>query len=96
MKCEKCGSDIDVQEHHVIPRSEGGTETICLCQACHTEYHSDNGDFQRWGRKLYLERGREYMAEIGRRGGKTTAQKYGPEYMRELGRRGGLNSGRWK
>lgn len=37
--CFECGSTNDVQHHHVIPRSLGGTKTIPLCLSCHRLSH---------------------------------------------------------
>lgn len=51
--CDKCRKPIQkgqLQWHHPIPQSEGGTETVPVCRPCHTHHHSANGDFARWGR----------------------------------------------
>mgnify|MGYP003435084115 FL=1 len=37
--CFECGTTNDVQQHHVIPRSLGGTKTIPLCLHCHRLAH---------------------------------------------------------
>jgi hypothetical protein len=37
--CFECGSDYGVEEHHIIPRSLGGTKTIPLCGLCHMKAH---------------------------------------------------------
>lgn len=36
--CFECGEKADV-EHHVIPRSKGGTKTVPLCNKCHSLVH---------------------------------------------------------
>lgn len=36
--CFECGKSADV-DHHVIPRSKGGTKTIPLCNQCHSLVH---------------------------------------------------------
>lgn len=37
-KCFECGSDAS-EQHHVVPRSLGGTKTVWLCPACHGKVH---------------------------------------------------------
>ena len=39
MKCFECDATEDLQEHHVVPRSRGGTKTITLCYSCHMKAH---------------------------------------------------------
>jgi hypothetical protein len=43
--CVRCGGDFDVQEHHIQPRSKGGSNKpenlVPLCRVCHDEIHSD-------------------------------------------------------
>ena len=34
-ECYECGSKEDVQQHHVVAKSRGGTKTIPLCGYCH-------------------------------------------------------------
>lgn len=36
--CFECGRPADV-DHHVIPRSKGGTKTVPLCNKCHSIVH---------------------------------------------------------
>lgn len=42
-KCCNCGSEEDLEYHHVIPLSMGGNNTIsnlcCLCYSCHSLIH---------------------------------------------------------
>jgi hypothetical protein len=42
--CFECGYTNNLHDHHVVPRSLGGTKTIRLCEKCHGLVH---------GRKLY-------------------------------------------
>lgn len=52
-RCDNCGEWIqrgELQWHHPIPRSEGGTDTVPYCRGCHVRHHSKRGDFARWGR----------------------------------------------
>lgn len=38
LTCFECGAPADHQ-HHVVPRSKGGTKTVPLCAACHGKVH---------------------------------------------------------
>lgn len=39
--CALCGRKVSrVSKHHIVPRSEGGTETVLLCAPCHKTLHS--------------------------------------------------------
>lgn len=38
MTCFECGRDAHHQ-HHVVPRSRGGTKTVPLCVDCHSKAH---------------------------------------------------------
>lgn len=42
-KCFECEAIEDLQEHHVIPRSKGGTKTVTLCYGCHMKAHGRDG-----------------------------------------------------
>ena len=39
--CVECGREAEV-EHHVVPRSRGGTKTLPLCERCHGKAHGRN------------------------------------------------------
>jgi len=39
MKCFECGVSDNLEEHHVVPRSRGGTKTVTLCTRCHGRVH---------------------------------------------------------
>ena len=39
--CFECSSPA-VYQHHVVPKSKGGTKTIPLCHACHSKVHGRN------------------------------------------------------
>ena len=43
-KCQSCGSSLNLQIHHLIPRSKLGPDAsenlITLCNNCHTHYHN--------------------------------------------------------
>jgi hypothetical protein len=53
MTCSLCSQPIapgaEVNYHHPVYRSEGGTHTEPAHKACHVELHSKRGDFQAWG-----------------------------------------------
>ncbi len=38
-ECEKTEDQIEMHDHHVVPKSRGGTKTIPLCYACHAVVH---------------------------------------------------------
>ena len=40
-----------VEHHHPIYKSEGGTQTAPTHKACHRQYHSEQGDFRAWGKQ---------------------------------------------
>ena len=42
-KCFECKTTEDVQEHHVVPASRGGTQTVPLCYSCHCLAHGRDG-----------------------------------------------------
>ncbi len=37
--CFECGGTEEIHQHHVIPKSLGGTKTIPLCNMCHGRAH---------------------------------------------------------
>ena len=54
--CEECASTAELEWHHIIPFSEGGTDNpsnlAVLCKACHILIHKTNDDYReagRWG-----------------------------------------------
>ena len=40
--CELCGRELGMpfDEHHVVPKSKGGSETVTLHRICHSKIHS--------------------------------------------------------
>jgi hypothetical protein len=42
-KCFECEVIEDLQEHHVVPKSRGGTKTVTLCYECHMKAHGRSG-----------------------------------------------------
>jgi hypothetical protein len=53
MNCFICNQAIKagdvVNDHHVVYRSQGGTQTQPTHDRCHVALHSTRGDFRRWG-----------------------------------------------
>jgi uncharacterized protein YerC len=37
--CFECGSNNQIEYHHVVPEVMGGTKTIPLCVICHSKVH---------------------------------------------------------
>jgi hypothetical protein len=37
--CFECGIDGEIHNHHVVPKSKGGTKTVPLCIICHGKIH---------------------------------------------------------
>lgn len=42
-QCFECGSEEAIHQHHVVPKSRGGTRTIPLCAPCHGRAHGRRG-----------------------------------------------------
>lgn len=38
-QCFECGEIGNMHDHHVVPRSRGGTSTVPLCDECHGKTH---------------------------------------------------------
>jgi hypothetical protein len=52
MTCAFCHKEAqEPHNHHPLPQSEGGTETVTACRDCHVRHHSENNDFREWGRR---------------------------------------------
>ncbi len=41
-RCFECGSTENIHQHHIVPKSKGGTMTIPLCQSCHSKVHGEH------------------------------------------------------
>jgi hypothetical protein len=48
--CEQPIQPGDVNMHHPVYKSRGGTDTAASHRACHASYHSKQGDFREFGR----------------------------------------------
>ena len=42
-ECFECEATQDLHEHHVVPKSRGGTKTVTLCHQCHMKAHGRDG-----------------------------------------------------
>lgn len=42
-RCFECGQPAEF-DHHVVPRSRGGINTVPLCRECHAKAHHRNGN----------------------------------------------------
>ena len=52
MICHFCARRIpraELHNHHPIPRSEGGVDTVPVHKSCHVAHHSKEGHFRTWG-----------------------------------------------
>ena len=43
-QCFECGSEEAIHQHHVVPKSRGGTRTIPVCDRCHNLCHHNSGN----------------------------------------------------
>ena len=66
-KCFECETTEDLQQHHVVPRSRGGTSTITLCHSCHMKAHGRDSKGLNQGRliKEGLARAKARGVKIG-------------------------------
>lgn len=64
--CFECGSGGEIHQHHVVPKSLGGTATIPLCVKCHKLVHSTgNLSLSALIKEAYRRQNqREYEAEM--------------------------------
>jgi transposase-like protein len=58
--CFECGTDVDIHQHHIIPKSLGGTKTIPLCNMCHGKAHNKNNGIHKNPNEL------KRLAQLGR------------------------------
>ena len=38
--CPICEVSEGISKHHVLPKSQGGTETVLICEECHKQIHT--------------------------------------------------------
>ena len=80
-KCFECETTEDLHEHHVVPRSRGGTKTVTLCYQCHMKAHGKDGKGLNHKRLA-----REGLAQAKKQGVKLGANN--PKVMKGLKARG--------
>ena len=82
-ECFECGATEDLQEHHVVPRSRGGTKTATLCHTCHMKAHGRDAKGMHHGR----------LTKQGLAKAKTNGVKLGTNNpkVKEAARQGRLN-----
>ena len=66
-KCFECETTEDLHEHHVVPKSKGGTKTITLCHQCHMKAHGRDGKGLHHSRLVQegLNRAKERGVKLG-------------------------------
>lgn len=70
--CQRCGTAEDLEIHHIVPRSKGGTNTlhnlITLCQRCHEELHRGvwelNVSAQQFRHQMHVMQGKTYLRDL--------------------------------
>lgn len=65
MTCFECGNTAH-HNHHVIPKSLGGTKTIPLCESCHGKVHDRKFVSHRALTKAGQDKARKAGKQIGR------------------------------
>lgn len=66
-RCFECDVlTIHIHEHHVIPKSVGGTKTVKLCDICHGKVHDRSFLNHRRLTKMGQDRARANGAKVGR------------------------------
>lgn len=44
-KCKWCSSNVQLEVHHILPKSQGGTDAadnlVTLCHKCHKQWHRE-------------------------------------------------------
>ncbi len=79
-KCVNCGSNLEIQLHHIIPLSLGGTNNIsnivALCGKCHGKIHGMNYNMHSELTKRGIREARKNGKQIGGvKGKKMTTKK---------------------
>lgn len=74
--CFECDRPAE-HDHHVVPRSKGGTRTVPLCEECHGKVHETNMKISSLT-KMGLERARAAGVEFGA----PSAERLAPDAVR--------------
>ena len=64
--CFECGSNNEIEYHHVVPKVYGGTKTIPLCIECHGKVHSKDFVKLRELSRIGIQRAKENGIVLGR------------------------------
>ena len=83
-KCFECEVTKDLQEHHVVPKSRGGTKTVTLCYECHMKAHGRSGKGLNHSRLT-----KEGLQQAKRKGVKLGTQN--PKVLQGISRKGQAN-----
>jgi hypothetical protein len=67
--CFECGSNNQIEYHHVVPEVMGGTKTIALCIICHSKVHDVDFVKLRELNRIGRERARANGVVFGRKVG---------------------------
>ena len=67
-RCFECGAIGELDFHHVVPKSKGGTKMIPLCLSCHSKVH---GEYMLDLRSLAKEARKKKLKENKEKGIKT-------------------------
>jgi hypothetical protein len=70
-RCQRCGTQGQLQAHHILPKAQGGTDTpangVTLCQVCHTALHAGlwllDKVPQTFRYPAHLQQGKRYLVE---------------------------------
>ncbi len=68
-KCFECNCPNDLHEHHVVPKSLGGTKTIPLCVICHGKVHGKDFLNMRRLSLIGLKKAKKSGIKLGRKKG---------------------------
>lgn len=65
VRCFECGTTDNIHQHHVVPRTLGGTKTIPLCEKCHGLIHGMNFSDHSTLTKIGLDNARKRGVKLG-------------------------------
>jgi len=69
-KCRVCGAEDNLQVHHIVPGSDGGTDRLSnvmtLCKSCHQKHHKEGLKLPRQKTSFYIsaahvQQGKNYL-----------------------------------
>lgn len=68
-ECFECRLIGQCHQHHVVPRSRGGTRMVLLCERCHGKVHDRNFEKHTTLVRLGIQRAKDKGVKLGRPGG---------------------------